>query len=392
MTNIVGLHIVSDGGVETGDVVGSGGVLFASGGTLSNTTVGSGGFELVANEVIEGEIPILFPGIAIGSVINAGGVELVFSGGVVSNTVVEAGGLEVLEGPATGFPGATEGTAVNTTVNGGLQIVFGSATGTAVDSGTEIVWSGGETTTSILNGATSFEFVVGRTFFDIINGGTEFLVSGGSTTATTVEGGGVQVVSSGSTADTTLIQFGAIQVVDFGGSAIFPVVSGTQFVDSGGTTVLADVTSGGNEVVEAGGLAIATILDGGLMEVVSGGSVGPDANGEDVIFRNGGVVQLDFSQGFNGTIAGFASPAGVTEAIDLVDITFGAGTSVKFAEAAGNTSGTLTVTDGTHVANLTLLGQYSTANFSLSSDGHGGTLITDPAVTASASIAAPQHA
>jgi hypothetical protein len=61
MTNIVGLHIVSDGGVETGDVVGSGGVLFASGGTLSNTTVGSGGFELVANEVIEGEIPITFP-------------------------------------------------------------------------------------------------------------------------------------------------------------------------------------------------------------------------------------------------------------------------------------------------------------------------------------------
>jgi autotransporter passenger strand-loop-strand repeat protein len=390
MTNIVGLHIVTDGNVETGDVVGSGGVLFASGGTLSNTTVGSGGFELVANEVIEGEIPILFPGIAIGSVINAGGVELVFSGGVVSNTVVEAGGLEVLEGPATGFPGATEGTAVNTTVNGGLQIVFGSATGTAVDSGTEIVWSGGETTTSILNGATSFEFVVGRTFFDIINGGTEFLVSGGSTTATTVEGGGVQVVSSGSTADTTLIQFGAIQVVDFGGRAIFPVVSGTQFVDSGGTTVLADVTSGGNEVVEAGGLAIATILDGGLMEVVSGGSVGPDANGEDVIFRNGGVVQLDFSQGFNGTIAGFASPAGVTEAIDLVDITFGAGTSVKFTEAAGNTSGTLTVTDGTHVANLTLLGQYSTANFGLSNDGHGGTMVTDPpALDASPVLAAP---
>jgi hypothetical protein len=30
------------------------------------------------------------------------------------------------------------------------------------------------------------------------------------------------------------------------------------------------------------------------------------------------------------------------------------------------------------MADLTLLGQYSTANFSLSSDGHGGTIITDP--------------
>jgi hypothetical protein len=39
-----------------------------------------------------------------------------------------------------------------------------------------------------------------------------------------------------------------------------------------------------------------------------------------------------------------------------------------------------------------LLGQYSAQNFTLSSDGHGGTLITDPAVTASASIATPQHA
>jgi len=38
------------------------------------------------------------------------------------------------------------------------------------------------------------------------------------------------------------------------------------------------------------------------------------------------------------------------------------------------------VTDGTHTANLTLLGQYSTGNFSLASDGHGGTVVTDPLV------------
>jgi hypothetical protein len=43
-----------------------------------------------------------------------------------------------------------------------------------------------------------------------------------------------------------------------------------------------------------------------------------------------------------------------------------------------NGSGTLTVTSGTKVETLTLLGQYSLADFSASSDGHGGTLITDP--------------
>ena len=71
-----------------------------------------------------------------------------------------------------------------------------------------------------------------------------------------------------------------------------------------------------------------------------------------------------------------------------MDITFGAGTSVKFTEAAGNTSGTLTVTDGTHTANLTLLGQYATANFSLASDGHGGTMVTDPPGSATSPVMA----
>jgi hypothetical protein len=100
---------------------------------------------------------------------------------------------------------------------------------------------------------------------------------------------------------------------------------------------------------------------------------------------------LDSAQTFTGLIAGFSSPPGVSEAIDLEDISFGAGTKVTFTEAASNLSGTLTVTSGSETANLTLLGQYTTANFTASSDGHGGTLIKDPAVTAAASVATPQH-
>jgi hypothetical protein len=38
------------------------------------------------------------------------------------------------------------------------------------------------------------------------------------------------------------------------------------------------------------------------------------------------------------------------------------------------------VNDGTHTANLLLLGQYAAAQFAMSSDGHGGTLIADPPV------------
>jgi hypothetical protein len=47
------------------------------------------------------------------------------------------------------------------------------------------------------------------------------------------------------------------------------------------------------------------------------------------------------------------------------------------------------VSDGAHVANVALLGQYVAGSFALSSDGHGGTLVTDPAVVAQSQLASP---
>jgi hypothetical protein len=124
-----------------------------------------------------------------------------------------------------------------------------------------------------------------------------------------------------------------------------------------------------------GGTASGTTINGGFMEVQSGAVT----SGTTVSFTTaGGDLQLDASQTFEGLIAGFASPHGVTEEIDLRDIAFGAGTKETFTEASNHLSGTLTVTSGSETANLTLLGQYSTANFHLASDLHGGTLVTDP--------------
>jgi hypothetical protein len=42
-----------------------------------------------------------------------------------------------------------------------------------------------------------------------------------------------------------------------------------------------------------------------------------------------------------------------------------------------------------NVANIALLGQYVAGSFALSSDGHGGTLVTDPAVVAQTQLASP---
>jgi autotransporter passenger strand-loop-strand repeat protein len=151
-------------------------------------------------------------------------------------------------------------------------------------------------------------------------------------------------------------------------------------VEAGGLASATTIDSGGVEVVSSGGTASATTINGGLMEVTSGGSTGT----APITFTNaGGILQLDASQSFHGLVAGFASPSGVIEEIDLRDIAFGKKTHLKFSEAANHLSGTLTIQNGSHTATLTLLGQYSAANFSLSSDGHGGTIVTDPTPSAS---------
>ena len=89
-----------------------------------------------------------------------------------------------------------------------------------------------------------------------------------------------------------------------------------------------------------------------------------------------GTLQLDQAQSFTGTIAGF----GGQDQIDLRDISFGANSTLGYLAKSNNTGGDLTVTGGKHTANIALLGQYAAASFVMASDGHGGTLITEPPV------------
>jgi hypothetical protein len=50
------------------------------------------------------------------------------------------------------------------------------------------------------------------------------------------------------------------------------------------------------------------------------------------------------------------------------------------------------VTDGTHKANIALLGNYMASTFAPSSDGHGGTNLVDHASTDQTSLVAqPSH-
>ena len=88
-----------------------------------------------------------------------------------------------------------------------------------------------------------------------------------------------------------------------------------------------------------------------------------------------GTLIIDHASRFSGTISGQLA---IGDVIDLVDVTGGA--NVTIAYSGNNSPGTLTVSDGTHTANIALTGNYSLANFTASSDGHGGTIIVDPPV------------
>jgi hypothetical protein len=90
-----------------------------------------------------------------------------------------------------------------------------------------------------------------------------------------------------------------------------------------------------------------------------------------------GTLKLDGSSnftGFDGQISGFNGE----DRIDLAGVAFGASTTLAYSANSAGSGGTLMVSDGTDTASLALLGQYGAADFAISSDGHGGTLITDP--------------
>ena len=126
-----------------------------------------------------------------------------------------------------------------------------------------------------------------------------------------------------------------------------------------------------------------TIADGATVEL-SSAYAGP------VMFAGStGTLQLDNSSSFSGTVAGMTGQ----DTIDFADINF---TKVQTPSYSGNSSGgTLTVTDGTHSANIALLGNYLASSFVTSSDGHGGTNIVDPvlsSVNQQLALTQPQHA
>ena len=188
----------------------------------------------------------------------------------------------------------------------------------------------------------------------------------GSATGTMVDSGGEQAVYVNGVATGTTLNAGGVQI-NWGTAIDTTIDGGNQYVwgTASGTTILSGV-----QHVGSGGTASDTTIDsGGIGYVHTGGAL------HDVTFAGaGGTLVLDEAAAFSGEISGWEDG----DRIALGDIDFGESTTLAYVANAGNTGGTLTVSDGSHVASLTLLGQYTAADFALSSDGYGGTVISDP--------------
>ena len=150
----------------------------------------------------------------------------------------------------------------------------------------------------------------------------------------------------------------------------------------GGLTINGAVNNSGLLTSIEGDLLIKGAVTGSGKAVIYGGGeiefAGANST-QNVTFAAGasGLLTLDASKTFHGTISGFA----LNEAIDLADINFSGSTTAVYTANAQNTGGVLTVKDGTSTANITLTGHYVQLNFDIQSDGHGGTLLIDPTAT-----------
>jgi autotransporter passenger strand-loop-strand repeat protein len=232
-----------------------------------------------------------------------------------------------------------------------------------LNGGREIVHSGGFAIQAVISGG--LERVFGALANGVVrDGGRNIVEAGGSASFTVISSGGIECVS-GKTERTAVVSRGQEIVYSGGVASATPIKSGGLVrINSGGVAAGVTVSSGGTEIVSSGGSTKGTTISGGLLEVDSG------AVATAIAFSGGGTLQLDDSVHFGGTIGGF----GVSERLDLRDIGFTSGVTT----ASWLQSGTLIVTSGAKAAHLKLLGTHATSNLRLATDGHGGTLITDP--------------
>jgi hypothetical protein len=350
------------GGASENGLYGLGGVgvILAHGGEITNSGTilgGSGGSAYYANEHGGN---------------GAAGVDLASGGTLVNFGVIIGGG----GGSNAGHRhGGSSGPGVE--ANGGTIIDYGTISG---------ISAFGTYGSAIAFGTNAGTLVLepGAVFHGAVSGGPMDMLDLGGSTAGTLSGIGTTVTGFGTISEAS----GAIWTL----GPTTTLGNGTILRDAGSLTFMGTLTNNGTIDVTTGSLSIdARAANNGIIEAASGvvtslygvagtGTLQVGATGAFAL-QNGalagqvvdflastGLVDLNHPLSFYGSIEGFRAG----DKIDLTKPTGFQATGYNFS------SGVLTIIDnGSTVAALHFLGNYTTADFALSSDGHGGLFLTN---------------
>jgi VCBS repeat-containing protein len=269
-----------------------------------------------------------------GTLTIADGAIMPFGGSIDNSGTIELGStgsgtdLEIL------FRGAT--------LSGGGHVVLS-------DSAQNVIFGGSADT--VLTNADNTISGAGQ-----LGAGQMMLVNSGLIIASGVN---ALVIDTGSSAVTNT---GALQANGSGGLVIESALlnSGSLWANDGNITVHGDASGAGD----------ATISGSAILEFGA-------ASDQHVTFDSGaaGTLKLDESTAFSGSVSGFAAG----DKLDFGDVAFGANTQITYAANDTGTGGMLSVSDGAHVTQVVLNGQYAAAGLQANAEGSGSELAYDAA-------------
>ncbi|HEY5106982.1 MAG TPA: Ig-like domain-containing protein [Caulobacteraceae bacterium] len=333
------------------------------------------------------------------AVINTGLIEATGAGGLTihGTTVDNAGGNIYANSATVTLDGADivggnlNSSSVSITTLSGSTATIDGATNGSVDSHSQInvADSSSLTITGTIDNYGQISLNANTGVAELIIGPAGATLDGGSlvtlgdNTGNHIDTGGGGAVTLTNVNDTIS---GAGQLGDANltldnqlGGTIDAVGINPLVIDTGANTIVND---GILEATSGGTLQVNSAVSGAGTVDISNGTVDfttPTFNQNvDFLYQYGSeTLELANSHGYTtGTINGFASDGGSnTDTLDLRDIN----PATAYASFSGSSGGgVLTVTDGTHTANLNLTGaDYTNVTFSTSSDNMGtpGTLV-----------------
>jgi hypothetical protein len=313
--------------------------VFLNNTTLANASLDSGGTAGVITT--EGLGSVLDGGINTADLVVADGTALTLQGTINnqqywSNSQIDVGSTGdqtelLIDGSVT--LDSSSGVGVVALSNNGANIVDGAATGATLDNVNNTIMGAGTIGS-------------GDGLLTLSNAGT---INADDTTALTIDTGNAVTNS------------GTLEATAGGGLVVDGAVTNEGIIAADG----ANVTIGG-DLTGNGASQAAEIFSGNQMELKG------SSNNAAMSFQNNagdtGVLVLDHSVGFAGTIAGLAFDGTNSDTLDLRDINFASGVTWSFVENNNGQQGILTVKDGSgDTANIALIGQYLAAGSSATS-------------------------